>query len=122
MRLDASFQEQVLNNHLLLTNRMPVRFTALRVWLMIVMVCHRLKRAGLDYWPLVCVGTHGSWEKFLSFWDALPAPKRLVAYSKFAATHYAVGGTYHPGDWILFGAETHGLPVGVRFDDLILHI
>jgi len=57
---------------------------------------------------------HDSWARFLEFFDALPVPKRLVAYSKFATTHYAVDGTYRAGDWLLFGAETHGLPPGVR--------
>lgn len=76
-------------------------------------VC-RLKRAGLDYWPYVCVKVHDGWAQFLEYFDALPQPKRLVAFSKFSQHHYAVDGTYRAGEWLLFGAETHGLPEGVR--------
>ena len=57
---------------------------------------------------------HDSWTAFLHHFDAAPEPKRLVAYSKFAERHYAVDGTYRPGDVLLFGAETHGLPASVR--------
>lgn len=74
----------------------------------------RLKRAGLDYWPYVCADVHDSWAAFLAVYDSHTGPKRLVAYSKFATRHYAVDGTYLPGDFLLFGAETHGLPDCVR--------
>lgn len=77
----------------------------------------RLKRAGLDYWPFVCVKVHPSWTEFLDVYDGLPKPKRLVAFSKFASKHYAVEGTYKPGDMLVFGAETHGLP-----DEVLLSI
>jgi hypothetical protein len=64
--------------------------------------------------------THASWPAFLEHFDVQPRPKRLVAYSKFALTHYAVDGTYQPGDYLLFGAETHGLPDTVRGRSCIL--
>lgn len=73
----------------------------------------RLKRAGLDYWPYVCVKIHKGWNKFLEDYDERLSPKRLVAFSKFATLNYAVDGTYHEGDILVFGAETHGLPEGV---------
>ena len=37
-----------------------------------------LKRAGLDYWPLVTVNKYGNYEKFL----ASKATKRIIAFSK----------------------------------------
>lgn len=70
----------------------------------------RLKRAGLDYWPFVCVKVHDGWEQFLEAYDSLPEPRRLVAFTKFASKNYAIDGTYRAGDMLLFGAETHGLP------------
>ncbi len=74
---------------------------------------HRLKRAGLDYWPHVCCMVHEDWQAFEEFWKQQPGPKRLVAFSKFGRQHYASPGVYQPGDWLLFGAETTGLPAEV---------
>ncbi|KAL4427469.1 hypothetical protein ABPG77_000758 [Micractinium sp. CCAP 211/92] len=72
----------------------------------------KLKRAGLDYWPAVCVDVHPSWAAFLEFWQQQPGPKQLVGYSKFARRHYASEGLYPAGTstWLMFGAETTGLP------------
>lgn len=86
-----------------------------------ICTAYRLKRAGLDYWPYVCVNVHDSWAAFLAEFDAWPEPKRLVAYSKFAKQHYAVDSTYRAGDVLLFGAETHGLPDGVRLVHAVVH-
>lgn len=76
--------------------------------------CHRLKRAGLDYWPAVCVDVHPSWDAFYAHWQAQPGPKQLVGYTKFASQHYASEGLYSGGGsgatWLMFGAETTGLP------------
>jgi tRNA(Leu) C34 or U34 (ribose-2'-O)-methylase TrmL len=38
----------------------------------------RLKRAGLDYWPAVCVDVHPGWEAFWEFWQRQEGPKQLV--------------------------------------------
>lgn len=70
----------------------------------------KLKRAGLDYWPYVCVRVHPTWQHFQSYFSAQASPKRLLAFSKFGVQHYAAPGMYQPGDWLLFGAETTGLP------------
>jgi tRNA (cytidine/uridine-2'-O-)-methyltransferase len=71
----------------------------------------RLKRAGLDYWHSVCVRVHEDWDAFARYWrDDLGAPGRLVAFSKFGARPHAEPGAYRAGDWLLFGAETTGLP------------
>ncbi|KAI3429592.1 hypothetical protein D9Q98_005678 [Chlorella vulgaris] len=72
----------------------------------------KLKRAGLDYWPAVCVDVHPSLEAFLQFYEQQPGPKQLVGYSKFAQHHYAAEGLYPGGTatWLMFGAETTGLP------------
>ena len=79
-------------------------------------------------------------QDFYAFYQGLPLPKRLMAFSKFGTTHYASDGERHQpssgiskfgsirllhqkkpifhqlpgqfnaGDWLLFGAETTGLP------------
>ncbi len=74
----------------------------------------KLKRAGLDYWDWVTVAVHPSWADFEAFFSSLEGPKRMIAFSKFAKEHYAQQGMYLPGDWLLFGAETTGLPPEVR--------
>eukprot|EP01025_Chloroclados_australasicus_P066113 TRINITY_DN9045_c0_g1_i1.p1 TRINITY_DN9045_c0_g1~~TRINITY_DN9045_c0_g1_i1.p1 ORF type:complete len:238 (-),score=32.40 TRINITY_DN9045_c0_g1_i1:258-971(-) len=70
----------------------------------------KLKRAGLNYWPYVCVKVHKSWEQFFEFFKQEPEPRRLIAFSKFATKKHATPGTFKKGDWLLFGAETTGLP------------
>ena len=70
----------------------------------------QLKRAGLDYWNSVCVKVHDDWPAFHSYWkETLGSPGDLVAFSKFGARPHAEG-AYQKGDWLLFGAETTGLP------------
>uniref|UniRef100_A0A0E0LWP5 tRNA/rRNA methyltransferase SpoU type domain-containing protein n=1 Tax=Oryza punctata TaxID=4537 RepID=A0A0E0LWP5_ORYPU len=51
----------------------------------------KLKRAGLDYWPYVVVKIHGSWDEFRDY---------------FMKQDFS----YKPGDWLVFGSETKGLP------------
>jgi tRNA (cytidine/uridine-2'-O-)-methyltransferase len=70
----------------------------------------QLKRAGLDYWNSVCVKVHDDWDAFYAYWQGKGSPGRLVAFSKFGARPHAEEGAYESGDWLLFGAETTGLP------------
>ena len=53
-------------------------------------------------------------QEFSTFFQHLPEPKRLIGYSKFAKSSYCAPGLYRPGDWLMFGAETSGLPQQVR--------
>ena len=70
-----------------------------------------LRRAGLDYHEWAEVTRHASWTAFLA--AAEPAPDRLFAFTTHAtARHDAVA--WRPGDWLVFGAETSGLPASVR--------
>jgi tRNA (cytidine/uridine-2'-O-)-methyltransferase len=64
-----------------------------------------LKRAGLDYWPLVKVHT---WPDLAALREAYPVA-RLVYTSKKAAQVYA-DFAFRPGDFLVFGKETEGLP------------
>lgn len=70
----------------------------------------KLKRAGLDYWDAVTVNIWKDFDEFYEFYRNTPGPKRLIAFSKYGKRHYAVDGQYCTGDWLLFGAETTGLP------------
>lgn len=70
-----------------------------------------LRRAGLDYWPAVEVHRHATLETFEA---ALPAlgGGRIHCFSAHAPRPYTRA-EYRPGDVLLFGAETHGLPAEV---------
>ena len=60
-----------------------------------------------------CFQRRGSWlhlQAFSRFYAELPPPKRLIGYSKFAEDIYSAPNLYRPGDWLMFGAETSGLP------------
>ncbi len=70
----------------------------------------RLKRAGLDYWPHVNYVLHDSWAAFL---EALPEGARVWAFST-RATRSLYEARFQPGDYLLFGPETRGLPPEVR--------
>ena len=75
-----------------------------------------LRRAGLDYHEYVDVRRHASWPAFVAASGAdagrtfafTSEGRRPLADVPFAA-----------GDWLVFGAETSGLPAAVRaaFDD-----
>ncbi|GLI64271.1 hypothetical protein VaNZ11_007487 [Volvox africanus] len=79
----------------------------------------KLKRAGLDYWDSVTMSTHSSWGEFFAFFCELPQPKRLVAFTVYGESYYAGPEfTYQPGDWLVFGAETSGLPPQAH-DDVV---
>lgn len=71
-----------------------------------------LKRAGLDYWSFVCVKVHEDIDAFLKFFEEeVEGPKRLIAFSKFSKVGYSEPSfRYEQGDWLMFGAETTGLP------------
>ncbi len=56
---------------------------------------------------------HDDWESFYEFFKKQDRG-RLIAFSKFSDASYTAPGTYHPGDWLLFGAETTGLPPEVK--------
>lgn len=74
-----------------------------------------LKRAGLDYWPHVNVTV---WPDFETFHENVPG--RLVLSSARAGVRYDCF-QFMPGDLIVLGPETRGLPEAMfkRFDNRI---
>ena len=64
-----------------------------------------LKRAGLDYWPLVDVRIHKSWGDFIV---TVPA-RQLLYFSKSAVKSYTEA-HYQDNNYLVFGPETRGLP------------
>lgn len=70
-----------------------------------------MRRAGLDYHEYAEVRRHASWERFLQ--TMCPRPDRLFALTtKGSATVH--GTAFEPGDWLVFGAESSGLPADLR--------
>ncbi len=67
-----------------------------------------LRRAGLDYWDDVDVRRHASLDDF----ETSAAGARVFCFSARAALPYTRA-AYRPGDYLLFGGESHGLPEGV---------
>ena len=70
-----------------------------------------LRRAGLDYHEWAEVQRHASWERLLH--DCTPAPSRCFAFTTHA-TQGAHELRWQPGDWLVFGSETAGLPPALR--------
>jgi tRNA (cytidine/uridine-2'-O-)-methyltransferase len=75
-----------------------------------------LRRAGLDYHEYVAVRRHASWREFVAASGA--DPQRAFAFASEGGCALA-DVRFAAGDWLVFGAETSGLPAAVRaaFDD-----
>ncbi len=69
----------------------------------------QMRRAGLDYHEYAKVTRHSSWQAFI---DA-EQPQRLFAFTpKGQRSSFEV--QYQQADYLVFGAETSGLPPAVR--------
>ena len=64
-----------------------------------------LPRAGVDCWDAVELDRHATWADF----EARLAGARLFCFSAHAAVPFTRV-RYQPGDCLLFGNESHGLP------------
>ena len=65
----------------------------------------QLRRAGLDYWDLVRVHEHGSFEEL-----AAAYPHARFFFFTTKAKHNYTEAEYREGDFLVFGKETKGLP------------
>lgn len=66
-----------------------------------------LKRAGLDYWVYVNLHYHPTYEDFQAYHR--PLNGRLLGFSTAGEYSY-IDCKFQPDDWLLYGAETTGLP------------
>jgi tRNA (cytidine/uridine-2'-O-)-methyltransferase len=74
----------------------------------------KVRRAGLDYREYASVETHRGWQEFL----AGVGERRIFAFTQHAiVVHTDV--FYEPGDVLLFGKESSGLPTAILDDDSV---
>ncbi|HSM22884.1 MAG TPA: tRNA (cytidine(34)-2'-O)-methyltransferase [Rubrivivax sp.] len=71
----------------------------------------QLQRAGLDYHEYVNVRRHASWAAWRQ--SEAPDPARSFAFTTHGSRPFGEV-HYQPGDWLVFGSETAGLPAAVR--------
>lgn len=64
-----------------------------------------LKRAGLDYWPSVRLATWPDWDAFL---DGVGSGRIVLSSARQGTPHHEFA--FEPGDRIVLGCETKGLP------------
>ena len=69
----------------------------------------QLKRAGMDYWRQV---DWHRWKSWRTFSGQLPAKARLWFVESHGPKVYS-DVTFAPGDYLVFGRETAGLPKGL---------
>lgn len=63
-----------------------------------------LKRAGLDYWPLVDLRTYTGWDEF-----AVAHPRAAFKFFSAHAGKSYLDARFERGDFLIFGCETKGL-------------
>lgn len=71
----------------------------------------QMRRAGLDYHEYATVRRHADWASFLHTEN--PDRQRLFALTT-RGSHNAFDNAFQPGDWLVFGSETQGLPADLR--------
>ena len=70
-----------------------------------------MRRAGLDYHEYAEVRRHADWAAFAR--DCAPCPARMFALTTRGA-RAVFEARFLPGDWLVFGAESRGLPGALR--------
>jgi tRNA (cytidine/uridine-2'-O-)-methyltransferase len=71
----------------------------------------QLRRAGLDYHEYAELQVHADFEALLAREN--PPAERLYCCTTHGTVGYAEV-AYRPGDWLVFGAESRGLPAELR--------
>jgi tRNA (cytidine/uridine-2'-O-)-methyltransferase len=72
-----------------------------------------LRRAGMDYLEMAALKRHVSWEAFEAWRN--DARRRLLLFTTKSERSY-LAETYRPGDLLLFGRESSGVPDTVHAD------
>ncbi|WP_157263566.1 tRNA (uridine(34)/cytosine(34)/5-carboxymethylaminomethyluridine(34)-2'-O)-methyltransferase TrmL [Azohydromonas aeria] len=70
-----------------------------------------LQRAGLDYHEYASVRRHADWDAFVT--AERPDARRCFAFTT-RGTRALGDVAWQPGDWLVFGSETAGLPPALR--------
>jgi tRNA (cytidine/uridine-2'-O-)-methyltransferase len=70
-----------------------------------------MRRAGLDYHEYAPLRRHADWDSLLA--SEQPAPSRMFAMTT-RGTRLVHEVAFQPGDWLVFGSETSGLPPALR--------
>jgi tRNA (cytidine/uridine-2'-O-)-methyltransferase len=70
-----------------------------------------LRRAGLDYHEFAPLRRHASWQAWLA--AERPPAGRCFAFTTRGSMPLA-DVAWQPGDWLVFGSETAGLPAALR--------
>jgi tRNA (cytidine/uridine-2'-O-)-methyltransferase len=70
-----------------------------------------MRRAGLDYHEYADLKRHASWQAFLA--QCQPDTQRMFAFTT-KGSHSVFAQSFLPGDWLVFGSETAGLPTELR--------
>lgn len=70
-----------------------------------------LQRAGLDYHEYTAVKRHANWQSFVETTNR--SEDRLFAFTTRGSRPFSMI-TWKPGDWLVFGSETAGLPPCIR--------
>jgi tRNA (cytidine/uridine-2'-O-)-methyltransferase len=68
-----------------------------------------VKRAGLDYWDAVDIQRHTSLDAFLQ--SPISNPKSKIRFFSTSGTKSYTEADYQPGDCLIFGSESKGLPL-----------
>jgi len=71
----------------------------------------QLRRAGLDYHEYAQLVVHDGFDALLAA-ESPPAARMFALTTRGVRLYTDV--RYAPGDWLVFGGETHGLPDAVR--------
>jgi tRNA (cytidine/uridine-2'-O-)-methyltransferase len=71
-----------------------------------------VRRAGLDYWSLLDLRVVPDWETLAKELNAQLTSGRVWLYTKHAKQSY-LQPQYQPGDVLIFGCETAGLPAEI---------
>lgn len=82
-----------------------------------------VRRAGLDYWPLVDLRAYDDFDAFLDAYRAEEPNGRLVLFSARAKSSY-LKTPFRSGDALVFGKESVGLPAALvdRFSEYVVGI
>jgi tRNA (cytidine/uridine-2'-O-)-methyltransferase len=70
-----------------------------------------MRRAGLDYHEYAPLRRHADWDSLLA--SEQPEPSRMFAMTT-RGTRLVHEVAFQPGDWLVFGSETSGLPPALR--------